>query len=305
MEVTLTEVAPRDGLQNEGHPVTTAQKIERIARAGMRRFEATSFVSPRAVPNMADAEEVVKAAREVPDLFLEALVPNLRGAERAAGLGLDEWVCFVSASESHSQANSNAETRVALERLQPVIDLARSEGVVPVGAIATSFGCPFEGDVPVDRVVWVATEMAGMGLKTLKLGDTIGTAWPSRVRELVGAVRAALPEVELVLHLHNTRDMSLANVLTGLEQGVLRYESSLAGTGGCPFAPGATGNVSTEDLVHFLTLEGHRTGLDLDALIEAGHWFETVLERKLPAHLLRASPVGATVDLAVTRRAVG
>ena len=288
--------------------MSTEQKIEligRIAKAGMKRFEVTSFVSPRAVPALADAEEVVKGVPDRESLVIEALVPNLRGAERAAALGLDEWVCFASASESHSQANSNTSTEEALARLQPVIDLAKQEGVVPVGAIATSFGCPFEGDVPVERVVDVAKRMTDMGVETIKLGDTIGTAWPSRVRELVRAMREALPETVLVLHLHNTRDMSLANVLTGIAEGVDRYESALAGVGGCPFAPGATGNISTEDLVHFLHLEGHETGLDLGKLIEAGHWFETVLERKLPAHLLRAKPVGETVELASTRRAAG
>ncbi|MFC4667504.1 hydroxymethylglutaryl-CoA lyase [Seohaeicola nanhaiensis] len=308
MQVTITEVASRDGLQNESHPVSTAQKIElidRIARSGMTRFEVTSFVSPRAVPALADAEEVVKGLPNRAGLIVEALVPNLRGAERAAALGLDEWVCFASASESHSQANSNTSTQEALNRLKPVIDLARQEGVVPVGAIATSFGCPFEGDVPVTRVVEVARRMTDMGVETIKLGDTIGTAWPSRVRELVRAMRSALPDTTLVLHFHNTRDMSLANVLTGIAEGVDRYESALGGVGGCPFAPGATGNVSTEDLVHFLHLEGHDTGLDLGALIEAGHWFETVLDRKLPAHLLRASPVGTTTALAEMKRAAG
>ncbi|MEQ8896043.1 MAG: hydroxymethylglutaryl-CoA lyase [Roseovarius sp.] len=308
MDITITEVASRDGLQNEKHPVSTEQKIEligRIAKAGMKRFEVTSFVSPRAVPAMADAEEVVKGVPDRDSLIIEALVPNLRGAERAAALGLDEWVCFASASESHSQANSNSSTEEALARLQPVIDLAKQKGVVPVGAIATSFGCPFEGDVPVERVVEVARRMTDMGVETIKLGDTIGTAWPARVRELIRAMRAALPDTALVLHFHNTRDMSLANVLTGMAEGVDRYESALAGVGGCPFAPGATGNVATEDLVHFLHLEGHRTGLDLGRLIEAGHWFETVLDRKLPAHLLRAKPVGETTDLASTRRAAG
>lgn len=306
MDITITEVVSRDGLQNEKHPVSTEQKIDligRIAKAGMKRFEVTSFVSPRAVPALADAEEVVKAVPDRDSLIIEALVPNQRGAERAAGLNLDEWVCFASASESHSQANSNTSTAEALVRLQPVIDLAKQEGVVPVGAIATSFGCPFEGDVPVERVVEVAKRMTDIGVETIKLGDTIGTAWPSRVRELVRAMRAALPETTLVLHLHNTRDMSLANVLVGIAEGVDRFESALAGVGGCPFAPGATGNISTEDLVHFLHLEGHQTGLDLAKLIEAGHWFETVLERKLPAHLLRATPVGTTTDLSEMKRA--
>lgn len=308
MNILLTEVAPRDGMQNELHPVTTEQKLElvrRVAEAGIRRFEVTSFVSPRAVPNLADAEEIVRNLPDRSSLFAEALVPNMRGAERAANLGLDAWVCFASASETHSQANSNTTIDDALARLKPVIEAAHQHGVEPIGAIATSFGCPFEGDVPVQRVVEVARRMVDMGIGTLKLGDTIGTAWPARVRDLVRALRIALPDTNLVLHFHNTRDMSLANVLTGISEGVTRYESALTGVGGCPFAPGATGNVSTEDLAHFLALAGHETGADIDRLVEAGHWLETVLERKLPAYLLRVAPVGRTVDPAAMKRAVG
>lgn len=276
-----------------------------MAEAGIRRFEVTSFVSPRAVPNLADAEEIVRNLPDRSSLFAEALVPNMRGAERAANLGLDAWVCFASASETHSQANSNTTIDDALARLKPVIEAAHQHGVEPIGAIATSFGCPFEGDVPVQRVVEVARRMVDMGIGTLKLGDTIGTAWPARVRDLVRALRIALPDTNLVLHFHNTRDMSLANVLTGISEGVTRYESALTGVGGCPFAPGATGNVSTEDLAHFLALAGHETGADIDRLVEAGHWLETVLERKLPAYLLRVAPVGRTVDPAAMKRAVG
>ena len=308
MKVTITEVAPRDGIQTESHPVTTEEKLElirRLAEAGVPRMEVTSFVSPRAVPNLADAEDVVRGLPDRPSIIAEALVPNMRGAERAADLGLDAWVCFASASETHSQANSNTSTDEALTRLAPVVAAAHEQGVEPIGAIATSFGCPFEGDVPVARVVEVARRMVDLGIGTVKLGDTIGTAWPARVRELVRAMRSALPETGIVLHFHNTRDLSLANVLVGLAEGVDRYESSLGGVGGCPFAPGATGNVATEDLVHFLALEGHETGVDLSQLIEAGHWLETVLERKLPAHLLRAAPVGHTVDPAEMKRAVG
>lgn len=308
MKIRITEVAPRDGMQTEPHHVTTEQKIElirRVAEAGIKRFEVTSFVSPRAVPNLADAEEIVRNIPDRANIFAEALVPNLRGAERAANLGLDAWVCFASASESHSQANSNTSTEEALARLKPVIEAARQQGIEPIGAIATSFGCPFEGEVSVARVVEVARRMVDLGIDTIKLGDTIGTAWPTRVRDLVRALRIALPNTGIILHFHNTRDLSLANVLTGIFEGVDRYESALTGVGGCPFAPGATGNVATEDLVHFLTLEGHETGADIDRLIDAGHWLETVLERKLPAHLLRATPTGRIVDPTTMKRAAG
>nr|WP_280819050.1 hydroxymethylglutaryl-CoA lyase [Tianweitania sediminis] len=304
----MTEVASRDGLQNEAHPVSTEQKIElidRVARAGIRRFEVTSFVSPRAVPALSDAEDVVRGVRDRDRLVLEALVPNLRGAERAAPLGLDAWVCFVSASETHSLANSNAPTYEAIERLRPVIGLADQLGIEAIGSIATAFGCPFEGDVPIGRVVDVAHRQADLGFRTIKLGDTIGSAHPSQVTRMLAALNQALPQVEFVLHLHDTRGMSLANVLAGLAAGGTAFESSLGGVGGCPFAPGATGNVSTEDLVHFLHLEGHETGADLAALIEAGRWLETVLGRPLPARLLHSSPVGTLVDPTTMKRAVG
>jgi hydroxymethylglutaryl-CoA lyase len=232
-------------------------------------------------------------------------VPNLRGAERVAKTAVDDWVCFVSASESHSKANSNCSITEAVRRLEPVAELATGLKRTPVAAIATAFGCPFEGETPTERVTGLAREFHGLGFRTIKLGDTIGTAYPRQVSALVGALRAALPDVTLVLHFHNTRGLALANVMAGLAAGVVRYESSLGGIGGCPFAPGATGNVATEDLVHFLQVETHETGINLPKLIEAGHWLETLLGRELPAHLLRAQPIGHTVPLVTTNRAVG
>ncbi|MCL3883273.1 hydroxymethylglutaryl-CoA lyase [Marivita sp. GX14005] len=308
MKIEITEVGSRDGLQNEPVPVPTETKIELIHRAvdaGARRFEVTSFVSPRAVPQMADAEAVL-AGLDVPeDVVLQALVPNLRGAERAAKTRAQEWVCFLSVTESHSQANSNCSVDEAIARLEPVVELARTEGRKPVAALAASFGCPFEGITPLDQVLRVARGLHDLGFEEMKLGDTIGTAIPSQVSVTVSSLQKALPQVGLVLHLHDTRGLSLANVMAGLSLGITRYESSLGGIGGCPFAPGATGNVATEDLVHFLHAEGHETGFDLGKLVEHGRWLSEQLGRELPGRLLKAPPIGATQPLDGIERAVG
>ncbi|MCU9840386.1 hydroxymethylglutaryl-CoA lyase [Ruegeria sp. WL0004] len=308
MKVELTEVSSRDGLQSETAPVSTADKIELVERcidAGLRRFEVTSFVSPRAVPQMADAEEVLQGLGTRDDVVFQALVPNLRGAERAARSGVHEWVCFLSATESHSRANSNCSIQDAIARLESVRELAAAEGRRAVAALAVAFGCPFEGVTPTAQVLRIAGALVDIGFEELKLGDTIGTATPSQIRTVVTALRSAYPDLSLVLHLHDTRGLSLANVLAGLSLGITRYESALGGTGGCPFAPGATGNVATEDLVHFLHAEGHETGVDFDQLVTHGRWLSGVLGRDLPARLQKAPPIGATRPLDAAARAVG
>lgn len=308
MNIILTEVAPRDGLQNEQSPISTAEKIELIRRviaAGIRRVEVTSFVSPRAVPQLSDAEDVLRGLGTPEGVILEALVPNLRGATRAAETAVHEWVCFVSATESHSQANSNCSVSEALDRLQPVVSLAMECGRTPVAAIAVAFACPFEGITPIERTLEITRKLSAMGIRTIKLGDTIGTAHPRHVGNLVARLQSELPELELVMHFHDTRGFSLANVMTSLSFGLTRFESSVGGLGGCPFAPGATGNVATEDLVHFLHAEGHDTGCNLGSLFETGKWMEGLVGRPLPARMLHALPIGVTVPLNKTRRAVG
>lgn len=308
MRIEITEVGSRDGLQNEAGPIPTEVKVEMIGRciaAGLRRFEATSFVSPRAVPRLADAEAVLSAIGPREGVVLSALVPNLRGAERAAATCADEWVAFLSATGSHSRANANRPVDEALARLEPVAALARAEGRRPVAAIACAFGCPFEGVTPAAPVVRLARALRDMGFEEIKLGDTIGTATPRQVRGHVAALGEAVPDLPLVLHLHDTRGLALACAQAALDLGIARLESSLGGIGGCPFAPGATGNVATEDLVHFLHAEGHETGADLAALIEAGRWLSGALGRPLPARLQSAAPIGATVPLEGAARAAG
>ncbi|MCB1395962.1 MAG: hydroxymethylglutaryl-CoA lyase [Rhodobacter sp.] len=308
MKIELTEVAPRDGLQSLPEPVPVGTKIElvrRAANAGFRRVEVTSFVSPRAVPQLADAEAVLAGLAGLNTVTLEALVPNLRGAERVARTAVQDWVCFLSASESHSQANANCSVTEALARIEPVIDLARRCNRTPVAAIATAFGCPFEGIIPVSQTMRLVLALRDRGIRRIKFGDTIGTATPRQVHELAEQLKDKAPEIQPVLHLHDTRGLALPCVLAGINAGFTRFESSIGGIGGCPFAPGATGNVASEDLVHFLHAEGHDTGIDLAALIDTGRWLEGQLGRPLPARMLRVSPIGTTVPLPDGLRARG
>lgn len=306
--IEITEVGLRDGLQSEKPFFATADKIDlgnRLVAAGLRRLEATSFVSPRAVPQLADAEAVIAGIIPLDGLVLEALVPNERGAARATATNVNVWVAFASASESHSLANSNVNVDTALERIKPLGELAKSAGAELYGSVAVAYDCPFEGQVGTAQVLKLAKAYHAMGVRVLKLGDTIGSASPRRVRELVKSLNAELPDMQLILHFHDTRGMGLANVMAGLEEGVSRYESAIGGLGGCPFAPGALGNISTEDLVHLLHLEGLSTGIDLPALIAVGKSLENKLDRRLPARLLRSDPVGTLYDLNAAVRASG
>ncbi len=308
MHITVTEVGLRDGLQNEAEFFPTDKKItlaNRLINAGVRSLEATSFVSPKAVPQLADAEDLINGLDRTEGLVVEALAPNERGGSRAASVGVDVWVAFMSVSEKHSLANSNSSVDQAFDRIKPLPALAARSGAVVSGALAVAFDCPFEGATPIRRVVDIATQFQEIGVSTLKLGDTIGTASPTRVKQLVSALTAELPDLELGLHFHNTRGLGLANVLAGIESGVSRFESSLGGIGGCPFAPGASGNIATEDLVHLLELEGMQTGIDLNAIIAAGQELADVLQRKLPAHLQNAKPAGTLYRLEDTVRATG
>lgn len=291
--VRITEVGPRDGLQAIAQWVPTEAKIAMVNSlidAGLRSFEVTSFVAPRAVPQMRDAAEVVAGVRRVPGLELTALVPNAKGAARAAAAGIDAMVVFLSASESHNQANVNQTRDSSLAGFAEVAGIAGAAGIEVKGAIATAFGCPFEGEVPVDEVVRLARAYAGLGIRRLSLGDTTGMATPPLVRDRVRAIRAALPEMELTLHFHNTRGVGLACVYAGLLEGISSYESSVGGLGGCPFAPGATGNVCTEDLVYLLSECGVETGVDAEAVAEVARRIEAVLGYPLPGQVMRAGP---------------
>lgn len=291
--VTVVEVGPRDGLQNEARAVGTDDKVELIARlagAGVRSFEATAFVSPSAVPQMADAADVIARARARTDAELTALVPNRKGAERAVEAGVDAVVVFVSASESHNAKNVNRSVADSLAGFREVAGVAAAAGIPIYGAIATAFGCPFEGEVPVEQVVRIAEALSALGVQRITLGDTTGMATPPLVEQRCRALRTALPDLEIALHFHNTRGIGLVNVMTGLQQGVTRYESSIGGLGGCPFAPEATGNIATEDLVYLLDELGVASGVDLEALIDAAPLAERAVGHPLAAQVSKAGP---------------
>ena len=293
----ITDVGPRDGFQAERAFVPTAQKIEFIDRlidAGVPRIEATSFVSPRAVPQLSDAAQVMAGVDRTRGTVLAALVPNKRGALRAAEAAVDEMVVFVSASESHNRKNVNRATEESLAGFEDVARVAGEAGIPVSGAISTSFGCPFEGDVPAARVGEIAHRYQQLGFAGASLGDTTGMATPPLVAAAVAAVRKAAPGLGLALHFHNTRGVGLANVMAGLALGVDRYESSFGGIGGCPFAPKATGNICTEDLVYLLEEMGVRTGIDLRKLSTIACDVEVAVGHELPGQIMKA---GLRLDL--------
>ena len=297
LHAEVTEVGPRDGFQAERGFIPTAQKIEFIDRlidSGVPRIEATSFVSPRAVPQLADAEEVMRGIDRTRGAVLAALVPNKRGALRAAEAEVDEMVVFVSASESHNRKNVNREIEESLAGFEEAARVA-GEAATPVhGAISTAFGCPFEGDVPAERVGEIARRLQQLGLAGVSLGDTTGMATPPLVAAAVSAVREAAPGLGLGLHFHNTRGIGLANVMAGLELGVDKYEGSFGGIGGCPFAPKATGNICTEDLVYLLEEMGIGTGIDLRKLSGIACDVEVAVGHELPGQIMKA---GLRLDL--------
>lgn len=290
--LSLREVGPRDGLQNEA-PVPTEAKVELIdalSRTGVGRIEAVSFVHPRAIPQMADADEVWQRIDRSPEVRYSALVPNLRGAQRALDAGFREIEVVVSASDTHNRKNVNRSTAESLDDIAALIQTVHDAGATVQVIVSTAWGCPYEGDVPVERVVSVAGRALGDGADGISFGDTTGMATPGRVTTLIGELRMRHPDAALNLHFHNTRGTGLANVLAALELGVSDFDASVGGLGGCPYAPGATGNVATEELVHMVEDMGVDTGVDLDALLDAAATAERIVGRTLPSQVLRAGP---------------
>jgi hydroxymethylglutaryl-CoA lyase len=295
--ISLREVGPRDGLQNED-PVPAAAKIaliDQLATTGVSRIEAVSFVRAEAIPQMADADEVWAAVTKDPAIRYSALAPNLRGARRALDAGFTEVEAVVSASDTHNRKNVNRSTAQSLDEIAVMIDEAHQRGATLQVVVATAWGCPYEGDVPVERVLAVAGRAVADGADAISFGDTTGMATPSRVRELVGSFRFRHPEVPLNLHFHNTRGTGLANVLAALELGVDDFDASVGGLGGCPYAPGASGNIATEELVYMVEDMGVATGVDLAAMIEAAAAAERIVGRELPSQVLRAGPRTRTI----------
>jgi hydroxymethylglutaryl-CoA lyase len=294
--VRIREVGPRDGFQNEPDVIATADKvrlIEMLGGTGLRRIEVTSFVRPDVIPQLADAEQVLEAISLPEQVAVGVLIPNERGLERALAHRdrFQEINGFLSASESHNRKNVGRAVSESLAGLERTFARARSEGLRCEGVISTSFGCPYEGPVPVERVLELAEALADAGCAEVAFGDTTGMANPLQVRGFFATAAARLPGVELTAHFHNTRGQGLANVLAALEAGVASFESSFGELGGCPVPPGATGNIATEDLVSMLHEMGVRTGIDLGALIGASRAAQEVLGRPLGSHVLTAGPV--------------
>jgi hydroxymethylglutaryl-CoA lyase len=286
--VTITEVGPRDGLQNEELLLDLDQKLElidRLAATGLRRIEAASFVSPKAIPQMRDAAAVMTGLRRHPGVTYIALVPNETGARNAIAAGADELSTVVSASETHNLRNINRSVGETLAAIETIARLADDAGKPWCGYISTAFGCPYEGAVPASRAIDIAVQLRDLGSYAIALGDTIGAADPVRVSSLVREFRERLPGVPLRLHFHDTRGTGLANVLAALQEGADSFDGSVGGLGGCPYAPGAAGNVATEDLVYLLHRMGIETGIDLRSLVDASRWIESVVGRALPGRV--------------------
>jgi hydroxymethylglutaryl-CoA lyase len=280
--VRIVEVGPRDGLQNEKTIVPTPVKIElidRLSDSGLQTIEATSFVSPKWVPQLADAADVYTAIKKRPAVRYPVLVPNLQGYERARAVGVGEIAVFTAASEAFNRKNVNASIDESIERFMPVMERAAADGVAVRGYVSTVLGCPYQGDVPVADVVRVAQRLHQLGCYEVSLGDTIGIGTPAKARAMLAAVAREVPMTALAVHFHDTRGQALANILACLELGVAVIDSSVSGAGGCPYARGATGNVASEDVVYMLHGMGISTGIDLEKLVETGRWLSLQLDR--------------------------
>jgi hydroxymethylglutaryl-CoA lyase len=294
--VRIVEVGPRDGLQNEKAMLSAAMKVElidRLSATGLGTIEATSFVSPKWVPQLADAAEVFLGIRKAPGVVYPVLVPNLQGYERAREVGATEVAVFTAASEAFNRANINASIDESIDRFMPVLERARADGVAVRGYVSTVLGCPYQGEVPVTDVVRVARRLHELGCHEISLGDTIGVGTPTKARDMLRAVAGEVPMNALAVHFHDTYGQALANILSCLEEGVRVIDSAVSGTGGCPYAKGATGNVASEDVVYMLHGMGMTTGIDLDKLVETGAWLAARLGKATASRVTRARHAGA------------
>lgn len=290
-EIEIVEVGPRDGLQSEPGLMSTANKIEfvnRLIAAGVRRLEVTSFVNPKRVPQMADAEAVLAGLKKRPDVRYIGLVLNQRGFERAIAAGCNEVGMAVVASDTFNRRNQGVGTSDSIAAWLEIAHAAHAAGVRAQVTVSAAFGCPFEGEIPIDRVIDIAQRVAEGGPHELAFADTIGVGVPTQVTEILARARAALPQMRFRCHFHNTRNTGLANAYAAVQAGVTALDSSAGGIGGCPFAPAATGNIPTEDLVYMLHRAGFRTGLDLDGLIGTSKWLQDTLGRPVPSMLVKA-----------------
>ena len=304
-KIIFCEVGPRDGLQNEATLLSVEQKvslIEGVVDAGVRIVEIGSFVHPKAVPQMADTDEVARRFRRAEGVEYRALVANLKGVERALASGIMKVKLTVSASESHAKANLNKTPLELIEGFKDCVAFAHANGVEVSGAISTAFGCPFEGKIPTRQVADIASRMRDLGLTELSLSDTTGMANPRQVYDLSANMREAFPDVRWFLHFHNTRGMALANMVAGMQAGIVRYDAALAGLGGCPFAPGASGNIASEDVLHMLHEMGVETGIDLDRMIALAKRLQEWVGHDTESSILRVGPNSRLVALNSVRK---
>lgn len=289
--VSVYEVSLRDGLQNEAKPIALEQKLElanALVGSGLRRIELTSFVSPRWVPQLADAEQLAAAIDRPPNVTFSALCPNSKGLERAIAAKLTEVAVFMSASETHNKKNTNKSIAQSLETFEELVPIALDHGMRVRAYVSTVWGCPYEGTVEVERALDITRRLLGLGCYQVSLGDTIGVGTPLQTQQICHTFVSEFDADKIALHLHDTRGTALANALVGLEAGIRTFDASIAGIGGCPYAPGAAGNLATEDLVFMLNGMRIDTGIDLDRLMEAGKVAERVLGRRLPGKVHQA-----------------
>lgn len=290
-KVEINEVAPRDGLQIEARFVPTDAKvrwIDALSATGLRRIEATSFTSPKAIPNLKDAADVMAAIQHREGVDITALVPNVKGTERALACQVDEINLVMSASNSHSLVNLRMTPEQSLEQFATIVDISKDSGMFINASLSTTFGCPFEGEVPEARVLELISQLIALGIQGVTLCDTTGMANPTQVKSLCEVVLRRWPETPFTLHFHNTRGMGLANALGAWQAGITRFDASLGGMGGCPFAPGATGNVCTEDLVHMFESMGVDTGVDLDSLLAVASTLPDLIGHDVPGQVVKA-----------------
>jgi hydroxymethylglutaryl-CoA lyase len=289
--IYINEVAPRDGFQIEPSFVPTEEKIRlinRLSRTGLARIEATSFTSPKAIPNLRDAEEVMRQIDRVPGVIYTVLVPNVKGCERAIACNADEINLVMSASQAHNQANLRMSCEQSLAQFAAIVKVAQGATVAINASVSTTFGCPFDGRVPPERIFELIERFLEIGISRVSLCDTTGMANPAQVWALCEAVRTRWPEMQFTMHFHNTRGMGLANVLAALEAGMRHFDSSLGGLGGCPYAPGASGNICTEDTVHMLEQMGYNTAVNLDLILEIARDLPAVIGHDVPGQVMKA-----------------